>query len=269
MNLCIDFGGTKTLICILDNQMKIINKVRFETPEHYPDFINTLGSELAKLPEKFTTGVMSVPGLIDHQTGDVIALGNRPWTNFALKRDLLERTGVAMTLLNDARLGGLAEATYLSGDYSRVLYVTVSTGIGAALAVNGKLVEALNDTEAGKMPIMYEGSYTPWEDFASGRAIVARYNQQASEITDPDIWREIASRLALGIGPMIATFQPEAIVFAGGAGQQAEKFREFLKQEIDTILHPVIRKPKAYLISHYKDENVIYGCYFYAKEHSI
>jgi glucokinase len=264
--LCVDFGGTKTLVCTISQEGVMQSEVRFETPEHYPDFIDRLAQEIAALPEKFTTGVMAVPGLIDQQTGTVIALGNRPWTHFELRNDLLNRTGVSMTLLNDARLGGLAEARHLIGKYRRVLYITISTGIGGALAVDGELVRALDDTEIGHMPIVIDGQFTSWENVASGRKIVENYNKRASEIDDPEIWEEIAHQFTLGVGPVCAVFQPDAIVFGGGVGEQAEKFTDFIAEELKTILHPVVRQPQALLASHFKGENVIYGCFELGKQ---
>jgi predicted NBD/HSP70 family sugar kinase len=264
--LCIDFGGTKTLVCVIDGQGAVQQEARFETPVDYVDFLDQLAEEIKQLPEQFTHGVMSVPGLIDHDNDTVIALGNRPWTNFALKQDLLERTGTTVQLLNDARLATLAEAKHLSGTYRRVLYITISTGIGGGLAVDGKLVSALDDTEFGKMPIEVSGTFTPWEEIASGRALVAKYQRRASDITEPEIWEEIAHSFALGVGPACATFQPDAIVFGGGVGEQADKFAHFIKTELEHILHPVIRQPQAILASHYQDNAVIYGCYELAKD---
>ncbi|MBP9853081.1 MAG: hypothetical protein QG629_635 [Patescibacteria group bacterium] len=264
--LCVDLGGTKTLVCVLDDDKNILTQVRFETPEHYPDFVQRLTEEIHALPEKFQTGVMSVPGLVDQETGVVLALGNRPWTNFPLRSDIHDRTGIAMHLLNDARLATLAEGVALKDQYSRVLYVSISTGIGGGLYVDGALDHKLDDTEFGKMPLFYEGTYQPWEEFASGRAVVARYDQRASDISDPALWQEISQRIAAGIGPLIATFQPDAIVFGGGAGQEADKFAHFVREIVEPNLHPVIRKPKAYLPTQVKDVNVIHGCYYYAKE---
>lgn len=264
--LCIDFGGTKTLVCVMGAEGNIITEVRFETPELYPDFLDQLVQEIQQLPDTFSHGVMAVPGLIDHETGTVIALGNRPWANFSLKDDLKQRLQIDMTLLNDARLGGLAEARYLSGKYRRVLYITISTGIGGALAVDGNLVSALDDTEFGKMPIIVDSVFTPWEEVASGRKIVEKYSKRASDIDDDATWKEIAHTFVLGVGPACAAFQPDAIVFGGGVGEQADKFARFVSDELIDILHPVINQPKAILASHYKGENVIYGCYELAKD---
>lgn len=265
MYLCIDFGGTKTLLCVLSDTGEITHEVRFETPADYPDFIDRLVAEITTLPEQFTTGVMSVPGKINRNEGTIIALGNRPWTDCALRADILERTGVHLELMNDAQLAGLAEATQLREQYRRTMYVTVSTGINIALAVDGALLPELHDVEFGKIPLHVDGAYVNWEDIASGRAIVATYNQRASDITDPEIWRQIAQKLVLGLGPACAAFQPEAIVFGGGAGMHADKFIPDVREELEQILHPVISRPQAYIATHFKDEGVIFGCYFYAK----
>lgn len=264
--LCIDFGGTKTLVCILDEHGSITTEVRFETPEHYPDFLDRLTNEINSLDESFTTGVMSVPGLIDQSNGTVLALGNRLWTHFTLQSDVRDKTGVTLTLLNDARLGGLAEGRRIKDQFYRVLYITVSTGIGGALVLDGKLDRALDNTEFGKMPLYYEGNLLPWEEFASGRAIVAQHNMRASDITDDNIWRSVAHNIVLGLAPVCAVLQPEAIVFGGGVGQQSDKYSHFIADELSTLLHPVIRQPRALLQSFYQDEAVIYGCYALARD---
>lgn len=266
MYLAVDFGGTKTLVCTLDDEGKITHEARFETPADYPDFIDQLAGHISALPEQVPTGVMSVPGRIDRAAGKIIALGNRPWTDCNLVRDVQEKTGTMLTIMNDARLAGLAEAVAIKDVYSRVLYLTVSTGIGGALAVDGKLVRELDSLEVGKMPLYFDGREQPWEEFASGRAIVATYNQRASDITDPVIWQEIADKLILGIAPLCAIFQPEVIVFGGGAGMHADNFKGFVQAGLENEhLHPVIERPKACLTTTFKDEAVIYGCYQYAK----
>lgn len=264
--LCIDFGGTKTLVCTLSEDGEVLTSARIETPEHYPEFIDMVTEQIKNLPESFETGVMSVPGLINHNTNTVVALGNRPWTNFALQDDLRNKTGVSLTLLNDARLGGLAEANHLIGTYRSVLYITISTGIGGALAVDGRLVDALNDTEFGKMPLMHNGTFTPWEEIASGRVISEKYQKRASDIHEPEIWKDIAHLFTLGVAPACAAFQPDAIVFGGGVGEQTEKFSDFVAAELKKVLHPVVKQPRALLGSHYKGENVIYGCFELGKQ---
>lgn len=263
--LCIDLGGTKTLICIVSEDGTISTEVRFETPEHYPDFLDKLTDEISKLPEQFTTAVMSVPGLINQKAQTIVALGNRPWTDLSLVADVQQRTGISLRILNDARLAGLAEARHLQDLYERCMYITLSTGIGIALAVNGELVHELDDTEAGKMPVLVDGKLVPWEEVASGRAIYNKYNTPASDITDPTIWQEVAQSLILGIGPLCATLQPDAIVLGGGMGQYADRFSHFILEELQRILHPVVMQPKAILASHYKDQAVIYGCLELAK----
>ncbi|MGB4800491.1 MAG: ROK family protein [Candidatus Saccharimonadales bacterium] len=270
MYLAIDFGGTKTLVCTLDDSGRITHEARFETPADYPDFINQLAEQLAALPEHPSTGVMSVPGLVDQVAGTILAVGNRPWRDCNLVADIREKTGVTLSIMNDARLAGLAEAIAVQDTYHRVLYLTVSTGIGGAFAVDGQLVRELDTLEVGKMPLFFDGRMQAWEDFASGRAIVGTYNQRASDITDPNIWREIADKLVLGIAPLCAIFQPEAIVFGGGAGMHADNFKDFIRQDIEgEHLHPVITPPSAYLTTTFNDEAVIYGCYQFAKIYGI
>jgi predicted NBD/HSP70 family sugar kinase len=197
----------------------------------------------------------------------VYALGNLPWRNKYIKQDIgkiLE--GKTIIIENDARLGGLSEAQLVKNEYQDVLFLTVSTGIGGAFVQNGRIARALQDTEMGKMPLLHNGVYTNWEEFAGGRSVVERFHKKAFEISDPDEWRQIGESIAIGVAPVCAVLQPEVIILGGSIGPHADKYSFAISDFLAKNLHSVIRQPKAILAAQRADDAVIYGCYDLAKQ---
>lgn len=270
MYLAIDVGGTKTLTGVFSSSGDLVESVRFETPKSYEEFIDSIHDTVDKLTtdiSKITCCCVALPGLIDRETGIVYAFGNLPWRNKPLRKDLVNTLGVKSVLLeNDARLAGLAEANVVRYSHKNILYLTVSTGIGGALIRDNRIVEELENTEVGKMPLYFDGKIQPWEEFASGRWLVKNFGKRASELTNNKDWQEVGERIALGVGVLCATIQPEAIIFGGGVGQYADKFVDTVSDYLREHLHPVIRQPHTLRKPHFPDDAVLHGCYILIKQ---
>ena len=110
----------------------------------------------------------------------------------------------------------------------------------------------------------YHNKLTPWEDFASGRAIHERYGKLARDISDPKIWQQIARDLSVGLIANIAIVQPDAVVVGGGVGSHFDKFGSFLRAEMKRYETPLIPIPPI-LPAKNSESAVIYGCYELAK----
>jgi predicted NBD/HSP70 family sugar kinase len=168
---------------------------------------------------------------------------------------------IPVIIENDACLAGLAEANALIDEYQKILYFTISTGIGGAWLENGRIAESLQDMEPGHMPLWYEDKFQKWESFASGKAIIARYGKQASEIQQDEQWQEIGERIAYGVAVCCSVLMPEIIVFGGGAGQFADKFTPYISEYLDEHLSPLVKKPKKLLKATYEADSAIHGCF--------
>jgi len=269
MTIGIDIGGTKTLLAVFTKDGRILRQQRFETPKNYDDFIAQLQKAGTKLTtEKDARCCVAVPGLLDRRSGVEIALGNLPWQDKQIRLDVGRALNTQHVVIeNDSKLAGLAEASALKQAYPRVFYLTFSTGIGGALLVNGKLSHDVISMEIGKVPLPHGKRLEQWEEFASGRAFLARYGKKAADVTDPVIWEEFAQEIGIGISMVCSIFQVDAIVFGGGLGQHLDRFSQYLEPFTTTYLHPIVKQPKALLKTAYKDDAVIYGCYHYAQDH--
>ncbi len=268
MYICIDIGGTKTLVASLTDDGVIDESVKFPTPDVYEDFL----PRFREAVESFTTddwraGAVAVPGVVDRKRGIILRLGNKAnWQNIHILRDIERITHCPMHVENDAKLAGLSEAMLLKDQYKRVLYVTVSTGIGIGLTVNGRIDPNIGDGGGRSMLLAHNDKLMPWEDFASGKAIVKKYGKMASEIHDDKTWAEIARQLTPGLLELIAILNPEVIVIGGGAGHHLGKRIHILADDLKTYETPMLHMPPI-LAAKRPEEAVVYGCYDYARQH--
>ncbi len=91
MYLCIDIGGTKTLLAVLNKQGSIVESIKFPTPQSYDEFLQTLTSTIDGLEHKnFDRVCSAAPGKISRKdsTGVVLAFSNLPWENIPLQANL-------------------------------------------------------------------------------------------------------------------------------------------------------------------------------------
>lgn len=265
MYLAIDVGGSKTLVASLTNEGVISERIKFETPVEYNDFIPELTNNVAKIStDDFIACGVGIPGKVDRKKGIGIAMGNLPWKNVPILADLKKFIRCPIILDNDANLAGLSEAMLVKHEYDRVLYVTISTGIGTGIIINQQIDPAFADSEGGQMLLEHNDKLENWEEFASGSAIVARYGKRAHDITDEATWKHIARDLAVGFMDLISVIQPQIIIVGGSVGHYLERFKkplnDILKQyEIPLIPIPPIIKAQR------PDDAVVYGCYDLAK----
>ncbi len=265
MYLAIDIGGTKTLVASLNNNGVIDEKVRFETPESYQDFLKVLANTVDALTtNNFLACGVGAPGRLDRKSGRAVAMGNLPWKNIPIKQDIEKIAGCPVIVDNDANLAGLSEAMLVKSVYDRVLYVTVSTGIGTGIIINQAIDPAFADSEGGHMMLEHHDKLVPWESFASGHAIVDHYGKQAREITNEATWKHISRDLATGLIDLIAVMQPEVIIMGGSVGNYLERFKKPLVEALKRYETPLVPIPPI-IEAKRPEDAVLYGCYDLAK----
>lgn len=219
----VDIGGTKINTVLVKGDREIISR-------HY--LATGSGSGVAVISERIISSIkevmkavesgqevlgigMAVAGLVDSQKGIIYSSPNIPdWENFTLKKLVEENTGVFTCVNNDANLAAIGEHIYGAGiGVSNLIYITVSTGIGGGILIDGELFSGSIGTagEIGHMTIDVKGPRCScgntgcWEAMASGTAI-AREARTRMEKGEETIMREMVSgNLALLDGRVIET----------------------------------------------------------------
>jgi len=266
MYLAVDIGGTKTLLAAFDESGQAVKEIKFPTPEKYDDFLSELENQIKELDvEDFQAACVAVPGRIDRDHGRIISCGNLGWKNESIQAEVEDLIHAPVAIENDAKLAGLSEALLIIKEFKKTLYITISTGIGVGLIINGVIDTSIGDRGGKGVLLEHNGKIMPWEDFASGRAIVSKYGKKANEITSQDDWKAIVKDLSLGIIDLNAILEPDVIVIGGGVGASFGKFGRLLVEEIKQYETPMQSIPPI-IGAKRPEEAVIYGCYELVKE---
>jgi fructokinase len=269
--LAIDVGATKTLFAVFQPDGQLVNEHKIKTAHDYEqfkaDFALTVRRDLAVY--NFSYCCCAVPGWLDFKNGIMVAGGNLPWQNAHIIKDLSDLLPASKVLMhNDAKLAGLSEALLIHDRYKKVLYMTISTGIGGGVIIDDFIDPSFANFEPGQMQFQHDGKIQKWEAFASGKALAERYGQLASELNDESAWRDFSKLIALGLEELLATIQPEVVVFGGGVGAHFEKLKTFLEADLASYKNPLVPVPPL-LKAQRAEEAVIYGCYDYIKQHQL
>lgn len=269
MYLTVDVGGTKTLLACFDDSGNTTEQIKFPTPPDYDDFLTALEENVHKLKvQDYARAAAAIPGRLDRDLGIAFAFGNLPWKNIPIQADIEKIFHCPTLIENDANLAGLSEAILVKDEFKKVLYVTVSTGIGTGIIINGIIDPNFVDTEGGQLLLEHNGRLLSWEDFASGRAIKAKYGKLVSEISDGDnLWYVIARNIAVGLVNLMAIIIPDVIIIGGGVGAHLEKFQDRLVEELKIYANPLVPTPVLRQAQR-SEEAVIYGCYELIKQHA-
>jgi predicted NBD/HSP70 family sugar kinase len=266
MYIGVDIGGTKVLVAVLNDHGVIIEHTKFPTSHDYSAFVTDLQNAVSGLKTKdFAAGAVGIPAAnIDRERGIGINFSNLPWKNVPILKDVEAICHCPFVVENDAKLAALSEAMLLKDTYKKVLYVTISTGIGLGLVVNGTLAN-IGDGGGRTILLEHDGKIMPWEDFAGGRAIVARYGKRAEDITDKATWQAICRELAKGFIHLIAILQPDVIVIGGSVGTYFARYGQLLAADIKKYEMPLLKMPPL-VEAQRPEEAVVYGCYDLAKQ---
>lgn len=135
---------------------------------------------------------IGTPGIVDETNRIVLggAENIKGWENLNLADRIEAETHLPVQMGNDANLMGLGETMYGAGQGARnVVFLTVGTGIGGAVVIDGKLFNgfANRGTELGHVPLIANGepcacgSIGCLEHYASTSALVRRFNKRAAE----------------------------------------------------------------------------------------
>ena len=166
----IDIGGTKLATVVADSTGHILGKVRKPTlSEKGPAYAISLLLDMVREVvtqvglEQTTISAIGVScgGPLDTQTGVVYSPPNLPgWDALPLKARLESEFQVPVTIENDANASALAEFRFGGGrGYTAVLYMTMSTGIGGGIVIDGQVYHGANDSagEVGHQILLPDG----------------------------------------------------------------------------------------------------------------
>lgn len=208
-----DIGATKTRVATAHGNT-ISDPIIYTTPQSPEEGVSALRAAAdALLGGALPVGACGgVPGTVERESVLVRARNLPLWGGIDLGLRLSQDWGVPTTILNDGELVALGEYYFGAGKGERdMLYVTVSTGVGGAHIVDGRLDRGRYNAEIGHQ-VVNRGEL---EDSISGTAVQKRYGVHPKELSDPAILNELADTLAKGLYDNVLHWSPAVIVLGG------------------------------------------------------
>jgi fructokinase len=232
----IDAGGTSWRCAIVDAQRNIVARAAFPTTTPQ----ETLAKAGAFFREHASNGlVFSKIGIACFgplgvnpaapNWGHILATTKQGWSNTDIAGALAAATDCTIVIETDVTAAALAERAWGAGQgIDNLAYVTVGTGIGAGIIVNGKPIWGAMHPEAGHMraprhldDLEFKG-VCPFhgdciEGLASAPALKARWGMDGADLTgDHPAWDIEAHYLAQLATNLVLTTAVERVIFGGG-----------------------------------------------------
>ena len=256
----IDLGGTGTRLVALDPSGTIQREISTTTPRHDPRS-GTAVAALAKLitdvgHDMHPTGIgIGASGPVG-PNGIIRNPDTLPgFTGIDLCAGLTQRFGLPCVIDNDAVTAAIGEHRLGAGAGSDILLaVTLGTGIGVAVLVNGGPVRAADGShpEAGHIGIA--GPTAPcycwldpcWEQLASRTALDRLTHGQITQYADrarhgdreaSGLLHTYGTRVGAGLATLVTLYHPDRIVLGGGAAQHLDLFVDGIRKSMERASH--------------------------------
>ena len=244
--LAFDIGGTNTRLALVNENFEIEKELTYPTVRgSVNEFLASIKKIIldldVNLNEVSAVGA-GVPGVVNRDTGYIYVLPNVHISDIDLGGYLLKEFNLPLYIRNDAEVACLAEAVLGKGKkFDRVFFITISTGLGGALAVDKVNQDYV--TEIGHTAYNYHGEYYEYEYLASGNGLVnlSKLNglevKNAKELFDliskkDDkalyVYKEWLTILTDFITMVQNSYNPDIITFTGGVMKNKAIFFEDL-----------------------------------------
>ena len=267
----VDLGGTNIAVGVIDENYNIIGRGKAKTAcprpaeEIFEDMCKCVKAAVLdagiSISDVESIGI-GTPGTVDKAKGMISYANNLDFNNVPavelMKREFPE---ITIRLENDANCAALGEALAGSGKgKSSFVAVTLGTGVGGGIVLDGKLLTGCNDAggEIGHISIKFDGEQCNcgrigcWERYASATALINQTRKAMEENRDSKMWELCSGDISkaggrtafdamrlgdeagkkvvdtyieyIGIGAtnIVNIFQPEMLCFGGGICNEGE-----------------------------------------------
>ncbi len=253
--MVIDLGGTHLRAALVSSEGTILRRLQKETPhnERQPETLLRLMESVAE-GHSVRQASIGVPGVVDYDAEQLIAAPNLPrsWIEFLTGSWLASRSGIPVAMANDADLAAVGEANFGAGRGHRdVVYVTISTGVGAGIVLDRRLMRGrYSGGEVGHSIVdrskVLHGEDGTVEGQGSGSAIRRMADAtglgvhgselanrvRAGESEAVEIWNGAIDAAAFGVVNLCWMVTPQMIVVGGGVGMNSDIVLPLIDQRV-------------------------------------
>ncbi len=258
----IEAGGTKFVCAVGSGPNDIRAEIRFPTTqpeETIRQAIRFFQTQIDKLGPLAAIGIGSF-GPIDLNPasatyGHITTTPKPGWAHTNLVKPIQQAFGLPIGFDTDVNGAALAEGRWGAAQgLDTFIYLTIGTGIGGGVMVNGRLLHGLIHPEMGHIPLPHDWQKDPFagncpyhgdcfEGMAAGPAIEKRWQSKGQHLPpDHPAWQLEAHIIALALHSTICTLSPQRIILGGGVMAQAQLF-PLVRQKTKDSLNGYVQSP--------------------------
>jgi N-acetylglucosamine repressor len=248
MAIGVDLGTKLTLVGVSDLAGRLLHSESFATSQSSCETLQKIvdcTKELVRKDPSIEGIGISLPGLVDPQSGMAYFIPHFKWRNWRVAEEVRKATRLPVTVDNDANAAALAELWFGQPEIREArnfIMVLVEAGLGTGVVFDGQVYhgEAGAAGEFGHMTIgaggpvpCAAGSRECWEAFASERAALARYSSSADGFAGGVTFGQLVDRaldgdecargalietayyLGVGISNLLKGLSPSAVIVGG------------------------------------------------------
>ncbi|PRY16348.1 glucokinase [Pontibacter ummariensis] len=248
----IDIGATKIHMGVVRGS-SIVAEVKIPTEAQAPEeqIIANIKGGIAQLMDEQVAGIgIGVPGLVDEAAGKVYDITNIPaWQEVPLKENLQDYFNVPVYLTNDANTFVLGEKVFGKAQaYQNVVGLTLGTGLGAGIIINGDLYSGSFSSagEIGSIPYLNQVV----EDYCGGKFFLQQYGVEGNELKKRakqgdtkalEAYEQYGYHLGNAINLVLHLLSPEAIFLGGSISKSFPLFKEAMLKQVQAFPFKRIR----------------------------
>ncbi len=292
----IDIGGTNTKIGLFDQDGNLLGFKKISTlkeikPSEFVERLAQESQELLKsigpisLGDSKIIGVGAGAPMANYYTGSVDYAPNLGWRDVPLKKLFEQYFKCPAVIENDANLAAVGEKKWGSGkDLKDLVLVTLGTGVGTGLILDGKLYRGHSalGAEGGHIIIPHSknrvcscGGLNHLESYLSSKGIqetvkeITGQNWTVEELGEHfnkaeeganNVINQITKELATGLATMGVLFGPQAFILGGGVSKLGDSFNKILKAKLEEVIHFSLRgKIEIITATLSSDKGAVYG----------
>jgi glucokinase len=307
----VDIGGTKVAAGLVDaatGEIRAQSRTPMAASGTAQDGLTSVNTAIGLLQKKTKTDLRDVrgigvcaPGPLDPAAGVIVNPPNVPcWRDFPLAAEISKLYPVAVKLDNDANAAGLAETIWGAGrGYRNVFYVTIGTGIGTGIVLDGKILHGRTGAagEGGHVSIDYRGPQCACgkrgciETLAAGPAIAKAARARLAErpadasvllqmaggqidaVTSEmvgqafakgdrvaqEVLQKTVEYLSHWLGNVIDLLEPEVVIVGGGVSLMLRPFFAELRKKLPACCENQRAGETPLVASHYGENAGIAG----------
>ncbi|WP_455383652.1 ROK family protein [Salinispira pacifica] len=256
----IEAGGTKFVCAVGTGPDDIREEIRFPTTEPEPTirkaiefFRNQEHGQLSAIGISSFGPVDPDPG--SPTFGHITTTPKKPWLHTDFAGPIHRALAVPVGFDTDVNGAALGEWRWGAGrSLNTIIYLTVGTGIGGGVLIDGRPHHGMIHPEMGHVRIPHDRTRDPFEGscpfhkdclegLASGPAIEARAGRKGDSIEPDDpLWDIIAEYLAYSLVNYIVVLSPQRIILGGGVMDQQQLFPK-IRERVGSFLNGYIQSP--------------------------